>query len=146
MCRSFPGASAPEGERLGPRSKVSLRGYFVLNKMSANTLTLAVAPEHSGQRLDRFVAVQLPALSRSRIQSLIEEGRVSVDGAVRKASHRVQTGESITVEIAAPRPAGVEAEPIPLEVLYEDEDVAVINKPAGMIVHPGAGADSGRIL
>ncbi len=115
-------------------------------------MVFTVAPEHAGQRLDRFVAAQLARrgglsdLSRSRIQSLINEGAVSVDGAVRKASHRVQPGESVTLEIPAPRPAGVEAEPIPLEVLYEDADVAVINKPAGMIVHPGAGANSGTLV
>ena len=114
--------------------------------MPAITLTRTVAPDHSGQRLDRFLAAHLTDLSRSRIQSLIEEGRVSVDGAVRKASHRVQPGEAITIDLPAPRPAGVEAEPIALEVLYEDDDVAVINKPAGMVVHPGAGADSGTLV
>jgi len=114
--------------------------------MPAITLTRTVAPDHSGQRLDRFLAAHLTDLSRSRIQSLIEEGRVSVDGAVRKASHRVQPGEAIIIDLPAPRPAGVEAEPIALEVLYEDDDVAVINKPAGMVVHPGAGADSGTLV
>jgi len=105
-----------------------------------------VSAADAGQRLDRFLVAQLPALSRSRIQSLMDEGRVLVDGLARKASHRIGLGETVTVEIPPPPPPGVEAEPIPLEILYEDEDVAVINKPAGMIVHPGAGADSGTMV
>lgn len=105
-----------------------------------------VPAEHAGERLDRFLAAQLPALSRSKIQSLMEEGRVRVDGVARKASHRIEVGESITIEVPPPPPAGVAAESIPLEVLYEDEDLAIINKPAGMVVHPGAGADSGTMV
>lgn len=105
-----------------------------------------VSNEQSGERLDRFLVSQLPELSRSRIQSLIEEGRVQVGGAARKASHRVAAGETITLEIPPAPPAGVEAEPIPLQILYEDEDVAVVNKPAGMVVHPGAGAEAGTVV
>jgi 23S rRNA pseudouridine1911/1915/1917 synthase len=114
--------------------------------MSAYTMVFTVAAEDAGQRLDRFLASQLAELSRSRIQSLMEEGRVWVDGVVRKASHHVEPGEAVTVEIPPPPPAGVEAEPIPLEILYEDEDVTVVNKPAGMIVHPGVGADTGTMV
>lgn len=105
-----------------------------------------VSSEDAGQRLDRFLVSQLPALSRSRIQTLMEEGRVQVDGVARKASHRVDSGEVVTVEIPEELPPGVEPEPIPLDVLYEDEDVAVIHKPAGMIVHPGAGVTSGTMV
>ena len=105
-----------------------------------------VSAEDAGQRLDRFLVSQLPELSRARIQSLMDEGRVQVDGASRRASHRVAPGEHVTVEIPPPPPAGVEAEAIPLDVLYEDADVAVVNKPAGMIVHPGAGANAGTLV
>jgi len=105
-----------------------------------------VSSEHAGERLDRFLVLQLPALSRSRIQSLMEEGHVLVDGIVRKASHRIQSGEAVTVEIPRALPPGVEPEPIPLHVLYQDADIAVINKPAGMIVHPGANADTGTMV
>ncbi len=76
----------------------------------------------------------------------MDEGHVLVDGVARKASHHVASNETLTVEIPPAPPAGVEAEPIPLEILYEDEDLAVINKPAGMIVHPGAGADAGTLV
>ena len=105
-----------------------------------------VPAAQAGERLDRFLVSQLPELSRSRIQSLIDEGRVQAGAAVRKASHRVAAGEAVTIEIPPAPPAGVEAEPIPLEILYEDDDVAVINKPAGMVVHPGAGAEAGTIV
>ena len=113
---------------------------------SAASSEFVVADENVGQRLDRFLASHLPDLSRSKIQLLMEEGRVLVDGIACKASHRVQAGESVTIDVPAPLPAGVPAEPIPLKVLYEDSDLAVINKPAGMIVHPGAGARSGTMV
>jgi 23S rRNA pseudouridine1911/1915/1917 synthase len=114
--------------------------------ISARVHHFTVEPERAGERLDRFLASALPELSRSRIQTLIEQGRVAVDGSVCKASHRLDAGESISVEIPSPPPAGVAAEAIPLDVLYQDHDVAVVNKPAGMIVHPGAGAHSGTLV
>jgi 23S rRNA pseudouridine1911/1915/1917 synthase len=113
---------------------------------SAESSKFIVSAEHAGERLDRFLASQIPALSRSKIQSLMDEGRVRVDGVARKASHRIEAGEAVTIEVPPPRPAGVAAESIPLEILYEDDDLAVINKPAGMVVHPGAGADSGTMV
>ena len=112
----------------------------------AQTVSLTVALERAGERLDRFLAGEIPELSRSRVQSLIDEGRVTVDGIACKPSHRVATGESIALEMPASQAAGVEAEAIPLEILYRDEDVAVVNKPSGMIVHPGAGASSGTLV
>ncbi len=105
-----------------------------------------VAPEHAGTRLDRYLAAQLPDLSRSRIQAFIDEGRVRVNGFSPKASYRVQVAETVAIEIPPEAPAGVQAEPIPLDVIYEDDDVAIINKPANMIVHPGAGKDAGTLV
>jgi len=107
---------------------------------------LTVEGDHSGQRLDRFLTSQLPDLSRSRIQDLIDEGRVEVDGAACKASRRVEPGETVTIDVPAPPPAGVAPENIPFDVLYEDADLAVLNKPAGIVVHPGAGAESGTLV
>lgn len=103
-------------------------------------------PEDAGVRLDRFLAAQLPLLSRTRVQVLIEEGRVRVNGVAPKASYRVQPDETVAVEIPPPTPAAVEAEPIPLDVIYEDDDVAVVNKPANIIVHPGAGRGAGTLV
>lgn len=105
-----------------------------------------VSAEDAGLRLDRFLAAQLPEVSRNRIQSLMEDGHVFVDGSAKKPSHRVAQGETITIGLPPPPPGGVEPEPIPLDVLYEDADLAVINKPAGMIVHPGAGAETGTLV
>jgi 23S rRNA pseudouridine1911/1915/1917 synthase len=105
-----------------------------------------VSAEDAGQRLDRFLTAQLPELSRNRIQSLMENGHVFVDGSAKKPSHRVASGETITIGLPPPPPAGVQPEPISLDILYEDADLAVINKPAGMIVHPGVGAETGTLV
>src|SRR6202167_4815499 len=105
-----------------------------------------VTSEDAAQRLDVFLVSQLPALSRSRIKALMDEGRVQVDGSARKASHHVETGEAVTIEFPDELAPGVEPESIPLDVLYEDQDVAVVNKPAGMIVHPGSGVTSGTMV
>ncbi len=102
--------------------------------------------EEAGNRLDRFLALQLPEMSRTRIQLLIEEGRIHVDGNPTRRSSHIESGQTVIVEIPAPPPAGVDAESIPLDILYEDEDLAVVNKPAGMIVHPGAGEDAGTLV
>jgi 23S rRNA pseudouridine1911/1915/1917 synthase len=99
-----------------------------------------------GARLDRFVAEQCPELSRTRIQELIGGGLVQIDGCAGKPSQRLRGGERVIVQVQ-PRPA-VKAEPetIPLDVLYEDDDVIAINKPAGMIVHAGAGNTRGTLV
>jgi 23S rRNA pseudouridine1911/1915/1917 synthase len=109
-------------------------------------LAFEVREEHTGMRLDRFVASRLPDLSRARVQSLIDEGRVRVNGLVLKPSHHVEPSEIIAVEIPPARSADVQAEAIPLDVMYADEDIAVINKPASMIVHPGAGENAGTMV
>lgn len=112
----------------------------------ANKIELMVSAEDAGQRLDRFLVSHLPELSRTRIQSLVQDGFVQVSGMAMKPSYHVEAGNRVSVEIPEPPPPGVEAEPIPLDVLYEDEYLAVINKPAGMIIHPGAGAQSGTMV
>ncbi len=109
-------------------------------------IDFTIAAESAGQRLDVFLAAQLPEMSRTRIHALMDAGRVLVDGAARKPSYRVAPGETVALEIPAAPPAGVAPEAIPFEILYEDDDIAVVNKPAGMIVHPGAGADSGTLV
>jgi 23S rRNA pseudouridine1911/1915/1917 synthase len=113
---------------------------------SSEHFQFTVSQEQSGQRLDRFLVSQLPQLSRSRIQSLMDEARVLVGGIARKPSHHTELGEIITVEIPPPPPPGVPSENIPLDVLYEDEDLLVVNKPAGLIVHPGSGVESGTLV
>ncbi len=104
-------------------------------------LTLTVSPDGSGQRLDQYLAAKLADVSRARVQQLIEKGEVLVDNAATKASLRLRGGEQITVTGSphAP-PLRAIAEEIPLDIVYEDDDLAIVNKPAGMMVHAGAGA------
>jgi 23S rRNA pseudouridine1911/1915/1917 synthase len=114
--------------------------------LAAGHREFMVAEDDRGQRLDRFIAIHLPEISRTHVQNLIDEGRVFVGGIAKKPSHRLETGETVNIEVPAPVSPGVEAEDILLDVLYEDKDIAVINKPCGMIVHPGAGEDSGTLV
>jgi 23S rRNA pseudouridine1911/1915/1917 synthase len=109
-------------------------------------IELVVPAEQAGARLDRFLALELSEMSRTRIQALTDEGRVLVDGTVMKPSHKVEEGATVVIEIPPPPAAGVEPENISLDILYSDDDIAVISKPAGMIVHPGAGADTGTLV
>lgn len=90
-------------------------------------------------RLDLFLAKALPELSRSRIQQLIRAGFVRFNGGTTRAHHLVRTGDKIEVTQPPPQRIETRPEPIPLQILYEDDDLIVINKPAGMTVHPGAG-------
>lgn len=105
------------------------------------TLTFEVSPEHAGRRLDQFLVSQLPEVSRARVQQLIVAGKVLVNQAAARPSLKLKGGERIQVlgPPTAP-PLRAMAEEIPLDVVYEDDDLAVINKPAGMMVHAGAGA------
>lgn len=102
--------------------------------------------ESAGQRLDAFLASALQDVSRAAVQRLLEEGQVLVDGESLRASVKLKGGESVQVTIPPPVAAVPLAENIPLTVLYEDKDLIVIDKPAGMIVHPGAGAGSGTLV
>ena len=110
------------------------------------THTLAVQGSEAGERLDRHLAARLPELSRTRIQELIEAGLVLVDGKPSKGAHRLRAGEKIAVDAQNRPPMRAEAELIPLEILYEDDDVIVVNKAAGMIVHAGAGNTRGTLV
>src|SRR5437868_2082461 len=102
--------------------------------------------DDAGKRLDQLVHGRLPEFSRSRIQEWIKDGRVRVNGNSARASHQVRAGESIEVEPAEAPPLHATPEEIPLHVLYEDEDVVAIDKPAGMVVHAGAGVHSGTLV
>lgn len=97
-------------------------------------------------RLDHFVAKELSELSRAQIQKLIETELVLVNGGVAKSSLRLKGGELIRVRIPAPEPLDLKAEAIPLDVVFEDEYLIVVNKAAGMVTHPGAGTNSGTLV
>ena len=102
--------------------------------------TIEVPAEAAGQRLDQFIAAHLEGVSRSRVQMLMDQGDVLVNGEREKASMKLRGGEHISVT-GEPRPAPLKAtaEDIPLDVVFEDADLAVVNKPAGMMVHAGSG-------
>jgi 23S rRNA pseudouridine1911/1915/1917 synthase len=107
---------------------------------------LTAASGDAGRRLDLFLSERIPLLSRTRIQELIREGNVHVDGQKARASHRVAAGESIEIAVL-PRPALVAApEDLPLELLLVDDDFVIVNKPAGMVVHAGAGHARGTLV
>jgi len=106
----------------------------------------SVGPELRGERLDRAIASSLPELSRSRVQALLEAGRVHVDGKPGRASLRLRGGEALSVSVPPPEPALPEPENLPLTVLHEDRDLLVLDKPAGLVVHPAAGHARGTLV
>lgn len=109
-------------------------------------IELMVSREQQGERLDRFVTAHLPEHSRSHVQHLIDAGYITVDGASRKPKFKVTPGEVIRVSVPEPEPTGLEPEAIPLSVVYEDADILVIDKPAGMVVHPAPGHRTGTLV
>ncbi len=108
--------------------------------------TFFVDAARAGVRLDAFLARHLPAVSRARVKVLIDSGCVTLDGRSTKPAVRVHRGQRIDVDVPPPAPSAVTPEPIPLDVIYEDSELLVINKPAGLVVHPGAGRSGGTLV
>ncbi|MBN2390551.1 MAG: RluA family pseudouridine synthase [Anaerolineae bacterium] len=108
------------------------------------TFTLLI--EDEGARVDSFIAEALPELSRTAAQRLIDAGEVTVNGAVPRSSYKVRRGNAVVVHIPPSQPVALSPEPLPLDILYEDADILVVNKAAGMVVHPGAGNYSGTLV
>lgn len=105
------------------------------------------APAEVDQRLDKFLAVALPQHSRARLQALVKAGHVLVNGrTITKTGHTLLGGENVTVEVPPAEPTALEPESIPLDVVFENDDVIVINKPAGLVVHPAAGHAHGTLV
>ena len=114
--------------------------------MNDRIVRLTYEQEHP-QRLDKYLVEQLPEFSRSRLQSLIKEGRVTVDGVIAsKSGQSVDRVSHIIVEIPPPQPSELVAEEIALDIVFENDDLLVVNKPAGMVVHPSAGHQSGTLV
>ena len=118
--------------------------------LQSNHLTMpeySVSPESAGLRLDHFLAARLPHLSRSRLQALIQEGHIRVEGNPAKPGEKLRPGQLVSVHEPEAAPVtGTEPEAIPLEILYEDDDLLVLNKAPGMVVHPAAGNPSGTLV
>jgi len=114
---------------------------------SSDRRTAQAGSDHAGWRLDRFLAAALPDFSRSRLQQLLEAGAVSLGArTIKDANHRVKPGDEFTIAVPPTAPAIPQGQDIPLEVVYEDKDLIVINKPAGLVVHPAAGNPDGTLV
>jgi len=111
-----------------------------------NTISLTYPEGHEPMRLDLFISSQLEGETRAGVQRLIDAGNVLVDGQEGRSSLKLKGGERISVDVPDPVAVDPKPEAIPLEVLYEDHDLIVINKPAGMVVHPGPGNSSGTLV
>lgn len=111
----------------------------------AETLSFTAGEADAGLRLDAYLAAQIDGWSRARLQRLIDDEEILVNGKPAKASYKIRAGDAMEVELAAPPSAGFTPENIPLEIVFEDDDLVVVNKPAGIVVHPAAGAHSGTL-
>lgn len=110
------------------------------------TRDFEITEEHEGQRLDRFLVSVLGDFSRSQLQKLIESGAVTVPNRTARANLALHAGNRVQVTLPDVEPSEAVAEALPLEILYQDADIAVLNKPAGMVVHPAAGHASGTLV
>ena len=108
-------------------------------------LSFKIGPDQVGARLDAYLASQIEGWSRARLQRLIENEDVLVNGKVAKPSHKLRAGDEIEVDLVAPPTDFFTPENIPLDIVYEDETLVVVNKPAGLVVHPAAGTPSGTL-
>ena len=114
--------------------------------LKMQTHKLIADKTHAGARLDAFVAAHVPGLTRSQAKRLIDEGLVEVCGRAAKPSHEVRQGEQIEVRVPPPSEPSAVPQKIPLDALYEDPDIIVVNKPAGLVVHPAAGHPDGTLV
>lgn len=115
--------------------------------MSDYRLTVTASSEDAGTRLDAFIGYNTDELSRSYAVKLIERGLVSINGKTAASKKQsISEGDTVVIDLPEPEPLAVKAEDIPIEIVYEDDDVAVINKPRGMVVHPGPGNQSGTLV
>lgn len=105
-----------------------------------------VVNEEDKIRLDSYIAKKDESLSRSMIQKLLEESKITVNGNVVKASYKVQVGDRIQIEIEPPKEVKLEAQDIPINIIYEDDDIIVVNKPKGLVVHPANGNPDGTLV
>ncbi len=109
-------------------------------------MKLTPGPDDKGLRLDQFLSRHLESVTRSQIQHLNRSGSVHINGRLEKAGYRIRGDETVEIELNTSEPVTLTPEQIPLQIYFEDEDLAVIEKPAGLVVHPGAGIQSGTIV
>ena len=116
-----------------------------LAEPETETLAFEVSEEEAGTRLDALLAARVEGVSRTALKRLIDEGEVLVAGRAAKPSHKVRAGDRVEVELVAPPPLDLAPADIPLDIVHEDEEIVVVNKPAGMVVHPAAGVRGGTL-
>ena len=109
-------------------------------------LSAQIPPALAGQRLDQALAALFPDITRSRLQLWIEDGRARLNGRIPRKRDKVREGDAVEIRVPPPADGGWKAQPIPLDIVHEDGDILVINKPAGLVVHPGAGNPEGTLL
>mgnify|MGYP005932962887 CR=1 FL=1 len=114
--------------------------------MAEEERILEVTPDFDGKRIDQCLAASFSDCSRSFLQKLLKDGKVSINGKTQKASSKVAAGDAVLVLLPEPEELNVDPENIPLDILYEDDDLLVVNKPKGMVVHPAAGHSSGTLV
>jgi len=137
-CAGSEGAGAPDDGLAMVEEQARFEGHLE---------GVTVGAEEAGGRLDRVLAAHLTALSRTRLKALVLAGRVAVGGrTIRDPGHRVNAGDRLTVAVPPPEEATPQAEKIPLAVVYEDDDLIVIDKPKGLVVHPAAGNRTGTLV
>jgi 23S rRNA pseudouridine1911/1915/1917 synthase len=113
----------------------------------SDRLVSFIFDQSESERLDKFLVECLPEFSRARLQALIRDGRVSVNGqVVQKSGEKLGRQSTVTIHIPPPQPSSLRPEDIPLNIIFENKDLIVVNKPAGMVVHPSAGHDSGTLV
>jgi 23S rRNA pseudouridine1911/1915/1917 synthase len=143
-------AAAPAsawGEGCGAAERLADVSSMPSSLSAQSQMSVVVAAEDAGGRLDRVLAAHIAELSRSRLKALIEAGAVAVDGrTIRDPSHRVNAGAAIALDVPEPQPAAPHPEAIPLTIVYEDDDIIVIDKPKNLVVHPAAGHWTGTLV
>lgn len=117
-----------------------------IDEKSAGHIEIVAGPEDAGQRIDRWLAAKIDGVSRARIQALIRDGHVSAGGTIRELRTPVKPGAAYKVSLPPAEESEVKGEEIALDIVYEDDDVIVIDKPAGLVVHPSAGHDGGTLV
>ena len=110
------------------------------------TFTFKISEEDSGIRLDKYLSYQMPDITRSFLQKLIKEKQILVNGQIQKANYKLKSGQNVFVAIPPAEKISILPEDLPLDILYEDEDLLIVNKPKGVVVHPSAGHNSGTLV
>jgi 23S rRNA pseudouridine1911/1915/1917 synthase len=131
---------------MGHRSRFLSGKHVPIDEKTASHIEVSAGPEDAGQRVDRWLATKIDGISRARVQALIRDGHVSAGGTIREPRTPVKPGLTYEVTVPPAEDSGVKGEEIALDIVYEDDDVIVVDKPAGLVVHPSAGHDAGTLV